>query len=112
MSDPFDLVLARNAVRSGRVQWRVHALERLAQRQLSTDQIKNVILSGEVIEDYPATTPYPSALLYGVVAGRPVHVVVGLDAQGAGTVYVITTYEPDERHFEADLKTRKRRPHE
>jgi len=51
-------------------------------------------------------------LLHALVGGRAVHVVVAWDGQGEGTVYVVTTYEPDETHFEADLKTRKRRSNE
>jgi hypothetical protein len=50
MSHPFELALVQDAVRAGRLRWQLHALERLAGRNLSTDQVKQAILSGEVIE--------------------------------------------------------------
>ena len=108
MGKAFDLEAIRDAVRSGRLQWRVHALERMPKRHLSTAHIKQVILNGEVIEEYPTSTPYPSGLLHAVVDGRPIHSVVAWDRQGQGTAYMITAYEPDETHFEPDLKTRKK----
>jgi hypothetical protein len=81
----------------------------MTERQISTAQIKQEILTGDVIEDYPTTSPYPSALLHGVVGGRAVHVPIGWDSSGSGTAYIVTGYEPDEAHFAPDRKTRKRR---
>ena len=40
--------------------------------------------------------------------GRPVHVVASYDA-AERFAYVITVYEPDLEHFEADFRTRKKR---
>jgi hypothetical protein len=111
MSD-FDLEAVRTAVRGGRLRWRQHALERMLERHLSTHAVKEVILNGELIEEYATTLPYPSGLLLGVAGDRPIHVLVGWDAWGSGVAYTITAYEPDDKHFEADLKTRKRRAHD
>ena len=50
--------------------------------------------------------PYPSTLFLGWVDGKPLHVVVALDAWSQW-VYIITAYEPDLEHFEPDYRTRK-----
>jgi hypothetical protein len=44
-----------------------------------------------------------------VVGDGPLHVIVAWDRSAAGLVYIVTAYEPDEEHFEGDLKTRRRR---
>ena len=55
MGKPFDLEVIRDALRSGRLWWRVHALERMPKRHLSTRYVKQVSLNGEVIEEYPTS---------------------------------------------------------
>ena len=45
--------------------FRVHALQRMSERQISIDDVKAVIGSGETIEDYPDDRPFPSRLLLG-----------------------------------------------
>jgi hypothetical protein len=55
----FDISAVRAAVHAGRVHWRMHALERLAVRGLSTALVKQAIVTGEMIEEYPASRPYP-----------------------------------------------------
>lgn len=64
------------------------------------------IHSGEVIEDYPADTPYPSRLLLGRFEGKPLHVVAAYD-QVNGICVVVTAYIPDDVHWSDDFKTRK-----
>ena len=54
-------------------------------------------------------TPLPSYLVLGFGAGRVLHVVAADEAKADETI-VITTYEPDPSEWEADYKTRKRRP--
>ena len=108
MSGAFDLTAVRLGVRSGQIRWRRHALERMLERGILRDHVRAVILEGEMIEEYASTEPYPSGLFHGVIGGRPLHVVVAWDVSDAGLAYVITAYEPDELHFEPDLKTRRR----
>ena len=63
---------------------------------------------GQVIENYQDNVPYPSALVLGFSGGRPVHVVVALDAS-APEAHIITVYEPSPDEFEPDWRTRKTR---
>jgi hypothetical protein len=48
-----------------RVVFRVHAIQRMYQRNVSEPQVRDVITTGEVVEDYPDDTPYPSRLVLG-----------------------------------------------
>ena len=50
---------------AAKLVFRVHALRRMFERQLSVEDVEAVIDSGETIEDYPDDTPYPSRLVLG-----------------------------------------------
>jgi len=50
------------ALRSGNVEWRVHALQRMLQRQISRAEVKSVLRANDQIETYPDDFPFPSAL--------------------------------------------------
>ena len=56
--------------------FRVHALLRMFERQISINDVTAVIGRGETIEDYPDDIPYPSRLVLSWRGSRPVHVVV------------------------------------
>ena len=96
----------RQAVREHRLRWRSHAVERMLARAIHTPDVLDVLLNGEIIEDYPDDSPYPSALVLGTCGSRTLHVVVAY-AAGSGYAYVVTAYEPDREHFEADFRRRK-----
>ena len=86
--------------------FRVHALLRMFERRISTDDVKAVIGRGETIEDYPDDRPYPSRLVMGWRGARPLHVVVA-DNLSENELIVITAYEPDPSLWEADFRRRK-----
>jgi len=106
-SQSFDIDILKQAIRSGSVEWQRHALERMLERGILREQVKEVLLTGDRIEDYPDDYPWPSALFLGVVEGRPLHVVAALDP-ATRRLAIITAYEPSAEYFETDLKTRKR----
>ena len=87
-----------NAVRNGRIEWQIHALERMMKRGISTQIVKQVLLEGEMIEDYPDDKPFPTALFLGWLQGEPFHVVTALDSL-SGYCFVITVYRPDFKPF-------------
>ncbi|HEX6817538.1 MAG TPA: DUF4258 domain-containing protein [Ktedonobacterales bacterium] len=89
-----------------RLVFRVHALRRIAQRSISIAEVRQVLTTGTVIEDYPQDTPYPSYLMLGIVAGRPLHVVAGDNVADQETI-VITTYEPDPSQWTPDFTRRR-----
>jgi len=97
----------KEAVKSGRFEWRKHILARLAERDISQDTIIGVIMKGEIIEDYPHNAPFPSCLILGYVEDKPYHVVVSFD-ETLEIAYIITAYEPSLDKFEPDFKARRR----
>lgn len=69
-----------------------HARVRMFQRNISTYDIRCIIESGEIIEEYPEDEPCPAALLLGFIDERPCHVVI---AQCKDHARVITVYIPE-----------------
>ncbi len=94
------------AINSNRIEWQRHALERMMERGISREMARKVLLSGEIIEDYPNDEPYPSALFLGWVDEEPFHVVTAFDP-ATDYCFIITAYKPDSEHFESDYKTRR-----
>jgi Domain of unknown function (DUF4258) len=84
--------------------FRVHAIQRMAQRGINVEDVRQVLDTGEVIENYPDDFPYPSVLVLGWVRGQPLHIVA---ATGPSEKIVITVYEPDPARWEPDFRRRK-----
>jgi len=104
---PLDLESLREAVRVGKVEWRKHVLQKLAERGIAQQSVLNVLLQGERIRDYSEDRPFPSALFLGNVSGKPFHVVAACD-EANGTAFIITAYEPSLEVFEPDYRTKKK----
>ena len=85
--------------------FRLHALQRMFQREISNDDVKRTIESGEVIENYPNDEPYPSRLTLGFVDDRPIHVVFAENSE-ENEIIVVTVYEPNPTKWEQDFKRR------
>ena len=89
-----------------RLVFRVHAIQRMFQRQVSIDDVHHVLKSGETIEAYPDDIPYPSSLILGWCGSRPVHIVAA-DNMTAHETIIITVYEPDLAQWEPGFKRRR-----
>jgi hypothetical protein len=48
-----------------KIVYRTHALVRMFQGRIKTEDVRWVLVNGETIEDYPEDVPYPSRLLLG-----------------------------------------------
>ena len=92
----------------GRLVFRVHAIQRMFQRQVSERDIRQVLEKGDVIERYPDAVLYPGRLMLGWAGSRPLHVVAAENKKDSETI-VITVYEPDPELWEADFKRRKQK---
>jgi hypothetical protein len=77
-------------------------------RNISQNDIKVALKSGEIVEDYPDDYPYPSRLILGFSDQRPIHLVVAINNKDK-EIIVITVYEPDHDKWEKDLRRRKRK---
>lgn len=89
-----------------RLIFRVHAVQRMLERGISDVDVRQALHEGEVIEDYPDDTPYPSRLVLGFRGDRPIHVVAADDSEGRQTV-IITVYEPEPARWDPTFRRRK-----
>ena len=75
----------------------------MQERDISRIDVKNCIMCGEIIEEYPDDFPHPSCLIFGyTVNNKVIHVVVIIDKENIG---IITVYYPNTDKFKDDLKT-------
>lgn len=86
--------------------YRVHAIERMVEREISADDVRAVVERGKEIESYPNDFPYPSRLLLGWSGARPLHVVSACNAADDETI-IVTVYEPDPDLWEQGFEKRK-----
>ncbi len=104
---PFDLLKFREIILQGKIEWRKHVLQKLAERGISQEAVRDVLLNGERVRDYADDKPFPSALFLGYVSGKPFHVVAACDEMQE-EVFMITAYEPSLEIFEPDYKTKRK----
>jgi hypothetical protein len=93
MSDE-NIQLVRNAAQQ-RILFSRHALIQMnrPERMISTDEVRDVILNGEIIEDYPTDPRGHSMLIFGSAEiNRPLHVVC---SPKEDYLAIITAYLPD-----------------
>jgi hypothetical protein len=90
---------------AAKLVFRAHALRRMFERQISLDDVRAVVGSGETIEDYPDDKPYPSRLVLGWRSRRPVHVVVAHNLSD-NELIVVTVYEPDAELWDHGFRRR------
>jgi hypothetical protein len=84
-----------------------HAVQQMSrpERMISPAEVRSVVNTGEVIEDYPEDVRGHSCLLLGHGTDhRPLHVVC---APKAEYLAIITAYLPSSDQWEADWRTRK-----
>lgn len=84
----------REQVEGGRVLVGRHARLEMKREEppITASELREGLLSGRVLENYPDDRRGPSALLLGfAAAGRPIHVVC---TTSKPQLFVITTYEP------------------
>jgi hypothetical protein len=101
-----NLTALREAVADKLIVWHKHTLERMLERNISRSHVMDVLIFGEVIEEYPDDRPFASALIFGMPTGQPLHVVTSFDPLSS-TCHIITVYRPDSEHFNPDNRTRR-----
>ena len=89
-----------------RLIFRAHAIQRMFQRSVTVEDVRQVLATGETIENYPDDTPYPSRLVLGRQGSRPLHVVVA-ENRAMREIIVVTVYEPDPDRWGSDFRRRR-----
>lgn len=63
-----------------RILLTVHGKNRCVERGIKFEDIKNAILSGEIIKQYEDDKPFPSCLILGKsTSNKMIHVVLSMD---------------------------------
>ena len=109
-----DILELRKALQDGiAVEYTAHCQKRMLERDISRADIQNVIICGEIIEDYPlkdgniSEKSFPSCLILGfkINDGKMIHIVVGFNGK---KILMISACYPDLEHWCDDCKTRRR----
>lgn len=86
--------------------FRVHAVQRMYERNVLVKNVLLALQTGEMIEDYSSETPEPSRLILGFQGKRPFHVVTS-ENQSLNETTIITVYLPDPQKWTKDFRNRK-----
>lgn len=98
-----DIEHIRKKWKAGSYEISLHARKRMGVRQITLDEIGEVLEKGEIIEQYPNDKPYPSCLIFGAIRkGFPLYVVCALSHQ----LHLITAHWMDPAKW-LDPKTRR-----
>ena len=90
----------------GQVEYSLHAVRQMVARNITTEEVTQTVLAGEVIEDYPRDKYGPSCLVSGRTGNwRVLHVQCTHPSRPR--IKVITAYEPDPAEWDETLKLRK-----
>lgn len=81
-----------------------HALQRMFKRDVSVDEVREVVGKGEVIISYPDALS-PSFLLLGWIEEKPLHVLVARNNE-TGDCIIVTCYIPDKDRWSEDFRVR------
>ena len=91
-------------IQVGSFEFSKHALDQSIIRRIRLEEIREVIASGEIIEDYPEDKYGPSCLILGFTqAKRPLHIQCSYPSRSL--IKIITLYEPDEARW-TDFRNR------
>ncbi len=95
----------QTAVQQGLWFFTDHAVRQMAKRDIMDDEVREAILNGEIIEEYPEDKYGPSCLIFGNPNEvRPLHVQCSLPPR----VRVITVYQPDPDEWIDNRQRRKK----
>lgn len=96
-----------SAMVSTRLIFTAHAIKRMHARKITIEEIRQLLLKGEVIENYPDDKPFPSRLVSGMVGSRPIHVVAAENNKMKETI-IVSVYEPNIIKWDPYFKKRRK----
>jgi len=88
------------------VIFRIHAVQRMFERNVSTRDVSQALQSGETVEDYSAEMPEPGRLILAFNGRRPLHVVTS-ENEKTDEITIITVYVPDSGKWSKDFRSRR-----
>ena len=95
----------RSKISQNAFEFSKHAVDQTILREISVQEIRDVINTGEIIEDYPDDKYGPSCLIYGITEnGHSIHIQCSYPSRPL--VKIVTVYEPDPDRW-IDFKVRR-----
>src|SRR5215211_3010275 len=86
-----------HAIKKGQYRYTIHAAQQRIARAVKRKAVEQVLLTGEIIEDYPEHHYGQACLVMGKTEkGRVLHVLCSLKEELA----IVTVYEPDLKKWE------------
>lgn len=83
-----------------------HAVDQSIIRDISINEIREIISTGEIIEDYPDDKYGPTCLIFGkTLKDRIIHIQCSYPSRDL--IKIVTLYEPDSKYW-IDFKTRRK----
>jgi len=96
----------RKKVINNEFEFSKHATDQCVLRDISVDEIRQAIITGEIIEDYPDDKYGPSCLIMGYTNNnRPIHIQCSYPTRSI--IKIITVYEPSRKEWN-NFKIRRR----
>ena len=90
---------------ANKLRWTQHIFRRLIQRGISMSDVRNCVMTGEIIESYPDDYPDSSCLILGLSEEKKgMHIVCGIHEE---ELWLITAYYPDPEKWSDDFRMRK-----
>lgn len=89
-----------------KINYRIHAVERMFERGISVQEIRAALEFGEIIESYVDEAAYPARLVLAGKGKRRLHVVAADNVAGDESI-VITAYRPERERWSDDFKRRR-----
>jgi hypothetical protein len=99
-----DIETIKTKVQNGKFVISTHADQEAADENIDIAEIRDALLSGELLEQYPDTGRGESCLILGFANDKPIHIVCGWHRD---SVVIITVYIPKPPKFD-DPRTRRR----
>ncbi|MBU1680188.1 MAG: DUF4258 domain-containing protein [Bacteroidetes bacterium] len=88
------------------IRFRKHALVRIVERNISIDEIEEVLKNCNIIMEYAEDKPLVSYLVTGFTSQkRPLHIVIALDEKEE-YIWIVTVYEPDKDKWDETFTKR------
>lgn len=82
----------KTAAQARNLEMTLHATQEAYAEEISPDEIRQALMNGQILENYPEHRRGSCCLVYGNTdAGRPIHVVC---TSYRRPVLIITVYEP------------------
>lgn len=88
------------------ILFRVHAVQRMFERNVSVRNVFQTLRSGETIEDYSSELPEPGRLILGFQGTRPFHMVASENPK-TNEATIVTVYLPSPEKWSRDFKRRR-----